>query len=183
MRAQFAKGRGLNLKEFGFTTFEGVDNNLSGLVHHASNGVMFFNNTGKDVLKESIFFVHGSEVAGSCGEFSFSVGFLGSSVIEDWTVDHSESLVLGDNGFEGVGSSVITIKVSSAGIGDDFVCGSILFLFISELFSYFFDHGNDFANIVFGFELELNGLCECGTKITFSDFSKEVCGRHAYSKA
>ncbi len=172
--AQFAKGRGLNFEESILTTFEGFDDDLSGLVHHASNGVMFFNNTSKDVLKESIFFVHGGEVISSGFKFAFSVSFLGGSVFEDWTVNHDESLILGDNGFKGVGFSVTGIEVGSAGIGNDFVCGGVLFLFISELFSDFFDHSDDFSNIVFGLELEFNGLGKGGTKICFSDFSEEV---------
>jgi hypothetical protein len=111
---QFAESGGLDLEEFLFTTFESVDNNLSGLVHHASDGIVLFNNGGENFLKESIFFVHGGEVSSSSGEFSFSVGFLGSSVFKDGTVNHSQSLVLGDNGFKGVGSSVITVEVGSA---------------------------------------------------------------------
>jgi len=183
MSAQLAKGGGLNLEELFLTTLEGFNNNLSGLVHHASNGIVLFNNSGEHFLEESVFFVHGGEVRGSCGKFGFSVGLLGGSVFEDWAVDHGESLVLGDNGFEGVGSSVVTVEVGSASVSNDFVVSGVFFLFISELFSYFFDHGNDFSDIVFGFELEFNGLGKCGTKICFSDFSEEVCGGPYSNKA
>ena len=69
MSAQLAKGGGLNLEELFLTTLEGFNNNLSGLVHHASNGIVLFNNSGEDFLEESIFFVHGGEVRGSCGKF------------------------------------------------------------------------------------------------------------------
>jgi len=175
---ELVKGGGLDLEESGFSTLglEGFLDDGSGLMHHSSDGSVLSDGS-LEGLNESVVLVFKSlKHGGSLTELSLSVGLLSLSVSEDWSVDHLESLVLGDGGLKSVSLSVHGVKLSSAGIGDDLVVVSSGLGLVSESLSNFFDHRDNMSNVVFRFKLEFDGVGESFSEISGFDLSKEVGG-------
>ena len=136
--------------------------------HHDDDGIVEGGN------ESVILTIKGLKHSGSLTELSLSVTLLSFSVSEDWGVDHLESLVLGDGGFESISLSVHGVHLGSAGISDNFVVGSSGFGLISESLSDFLDHRDNMGDVVFRFKLEFDGVGESFTEISGFDLSKEV---------
>ena len=145
---------GLDLEEFSITR-ESFLHDRSGLMHHGSDGVMLGNVVNKHSLLTFVFVTKGGEGTFSGSEFSFSGSFLSGSVGEDWGVDHDESIVLGDSGFEFIFSSVHVGHFSSAAISNNSVGVAEFFLVVSETFSNIFEHVDGVVNSIFGVGFEV----------------------------
>jgi hypothetical protein len=174
---ELVQGGGLDLKESGFfLNLEGFGDDGSGLVHHSSDSGVFGNGGVESVDEFLVLLTEGGEHTFSLAEFSLSVTHFSLSVSENWSVDHFESLVLGDDGFEGVSLSAKAIHFSSAGISDNIVISFGLLSLGSKSFSNFFDHRNNVGNIVFRFELKFNSVGEGFSKISGFDLGEEIGG-------
>jgi len=175
---ELGEGGGLDLEEFSFLlTHEGFLNDGSSLMHHGSNGGVLSDGIVERGNESLVLLIEGLEHSFTLSELNLSVFLLSLSVSENWSIDHLESLVLGDNGLEGVGLSVHSIHFSSASVSDDLVVGGSSLGFSSKALSDFLDHGDNMGDLVLGLKLEFDGVGESFTKIGGSDLSEEVGGR------
>jgi len=172
---ELGEGGGTGLEELSISS-EGLGDDGSGLVHHGPDGGVLGNGGVEGVNESLVLLIEGTEHGFSLTEFGVSVLGLSLSVSKDWGVDHIESLVLGDGGFEGVGLSVHGVELSSAGIGNDGVVSGDLLGFSSEALSDLLDHTDNLGNVVFRFKLEFNGVGESFSKISSFDLSEKISG-------
>jgi len=173
---ELGESGGLGLEESSFFSTESFFDDGSSLMHHGSDGGVLGNGLVESFDESGVLLIKSLKHGGSLTEFLLSVTLFGLSVSEDGGVDHLESLVLDNGGFEGVSLSVESVHLSSASVSNDTIGISGGLSFGTETFSDILDHGDNVGNVVFRFKLEFNSVGEGLSEIGSFDLSEEVGG-------